>query len=417
MSDKKDKGHDIDFFRGNLSEDDYTTPKTDGMEDSYTYSDFKFDKKEKPVQPVKQDFNDGYNNEYINEELRRAQMEREMARNNAPQQEVPTDPKIASGERKPLKPQKSNDDFNYEDVPKKKRKDKKRKKRFKGKKIIIGILLFILALLIALFSYLLFIKSTAGPVNFIVIGVDQRKGQADTEIRADALMSVNASTKSNEIVMASIPRDTYTYIPCEEQNDKITHAYVYGAQNWADKGGGVACTVQASAGTLDISVDKYVKLNFDNMVGIIDAIGGIDLKATATFSEQNSKGKKNVYSYVKGKTYHMDGEMALAYSRHRKSDDDIQRGLRQQEVFKAMFAKVKNAKFWQWPGMYTKITGMIDTNLNHKEMLQIAIIYATKGDMKTYKFDWNGAYYGGVAYVELEPTSVKKFTDKVNSLE
>ena len=411
MSNKRDKGHDINFYRGNLSEEEYSDGNiVKELKDTYDYADFKFNKKNK--------MNDNYEQPQVNSELFDAQ---KQAQDRIVDQSMDEDylydkdPKIASGERKPLKPKSGNSNNNNNGKMRTKPKKNKKNKR-KSKKIIIRVIIVLLLLLLVLFGYLLFIKNTAGPVNLIVIGVDQREGQPETEIRADAIMSVNASTKSNEILMASIPRDTYTYIPCEGNSDKITHSYIYGATNWPNKGGGIACTVQSSAALLDINVDKYVKVNFANMIGIINAIGGIDLKATSTFCEQDSHGKADSYCFKEGQQYHMDGEMALAYSRHRKTDDDIQRGLRQQEVFKAMFAEVKKTQFWEWPGMFIKISQMIQTNLSHKEMLQIAIIYATDGKMENYKFEWGGAYYNGVSYVELDPASVKAFTSKVNAL-
>lgn len=451
--------HDIDFFRGNLSKEELDRKKREALEDSYTFSDFNFKKKDKEKIEAERLRNDQLHREQIQreqlhceslrrekenrlkeEELRRLQEQeynrrrqeemQEQLENNERQRTLQdggqrrnnVDPKIASGERKPLKPKRetmpsnmvSNDNRGGRFLPK---KPKQKRGHSRLRKNILRVLIVILLLLIAFIAGLFIIRNTASPVHLVVIGVDQRANQAETEIRADALMSVNAGSKSNKIIMGSIPRDTYTYIPCEEQKDKITHAYSYGATYWADKGGGIACTVESVQELTSIGNDKYVKVNFDQMMSIIDAIGGIDLTATATFHEQNSKGsQKNGYDFVKGKTYHMNGEQALAYSRHRKSDNDIERGLRQQEVFKAMFKRVKTAKFWQWPGIYLKVSKMVKTNLSQIQMLQIAMIYATNGEMENYKFDWSPAYYNGVSYVELGSTDVKEFGSKVNAL-
>lgn len=421
MSNKKN-GHDIDFFRGNVDND-----IEDDLVDTNSYEDFKFNKKSKKPSVNSFDYSKLEKNKFNQLEQDEPFLKKPLTDQAIDDlhKQTSNDPDIISGKRKSLK-QRSN---NFEDEPlqnfnngnfNKKPKKKKTKDKSKIKKIIKYLLIFLLIAIIALVSYLFYIKATASAVNVVVIGVDQREKQEDAEIRADAVMSVNASTKDNKILIASVPRDTYLYIPCEEQYDKLAHAYAYGAINWDEKSGGTSCTTQAVSQMFNIDTEKYAKINFSNMVGIINAIGGIDLKATATFCEQNSEDKRKngkELCFEKGEKYHMDGEQALAYARHRKSDDDIQRGLRQQEVFKAMFKQVKSAHFWQWPGIYTRISLMIDTNLTQKEMLQIALIYATNGKMSNFKFNWSGFYQNGIAYVLLDENDVATFTKKINNLE
>ena len=415
----KDKGHDIDFFRGNVQKDKVNKSMKNTIDESYADLAFKFNNKKVTDVPKNN------SREMLEEPLKysepssRVMDDNELMNHNNSRRPIVEDQAVENNmpsNRKPLKPER----HDYDDrIPPKPPKNKRREKKGKGKKIIIGLLLILLLLLIALFGSLLAIRNFAGPVHFMVIGLDQRPGQPDTEIRADALMNVNVGSKSNEILMASVPRDTYTYLPCIEQEDKITHAFIFGATKWNEKTGGVDCTLQASSNLLDINMDKYVRLNFDGMMDIIDAIGGVNIKSTGTFCEQDSRGRRGEHQlcFEEGKTYHMDGEMALAYSRHRKTDNDIARGLRQQEVFRAMISKVRTASLWQWPGLYTRVSTMVDTNLSHIEMLQIAMVYATDGKVTNFEFDWNGVYYGGVSYVELDKTSIKEYKKKVTALE
>lgn len=426
------KPHDIDFFRGNKQVD-----QNDKDNEDYTYSDFKFNKKSKKqnldLNDIKKVNQNKYNHLDQTNNMSKVYLNKENDILKKPitdkdiediQRKSYDDPNIIEGKRKPLKQK----NYNFEDekndfdnsrnkTNKKNNKPKKEKaKKRNGKKIGLIILIVLFALLSIFAAYLFFIKNTAPAVNVVIIGVDQRKGQSNKEIRADAIMSFSSSIKDNKMIVASIPRDTYAYIPCEEQYDKITHAYIYGAINWDEKNGGNQCTTQAVSQMFDIGTDKFVKVNFNNMVGIIDAIGGIELKSTATFCEQDSKGKRDVYCFKEGKKYNMNGEQALAYSRHRKTDNDIERGLRQQEVVKAMFKSVKNANILQWPGMYTKISSMIETNLTQKEMLQIALVYASNGKMTNFKFNWAPFYSYGVSYVQLDENDIKTFSKKVNSL-
>lgn len=434
MSNKK---RDIDFFRGNINQEENI--EKENHSDDFTYSDFKFKKNNKKnIQDI--NVNPKISEEKIKEEeLKRARylrqkreqellMQQKIDRENFKKKQayLDKDPNIASGARKPLKPvyeqSQNNLKNNFSKNQNKSIKSKNRNpnKRKKKAKIALIIAAIIAILLIILFAVLFIIKNTAKPLDVVVIGVDQRTGQKDSEIRADALMNITVGSKDNEILIASIPRDTYTYIPCEGYEDKITHAYSYGAVNWEDKGGGVACTVDAVNGLIKSDTNKYAKINFDQMIDIVNAIGGIELKATATFCEQNSKGKKdkkNKICFEKGKTYKMDGEQALAYSRHRKTDDDIQRGLRQQEVFNAMIKKVKSQNIFMWPSMFMKLSSIVDTNLNTIEMLQFGLVYLTNGKTTNYKFDWEGFYANGVSYVKLEETSLTKYQNKIKEIQ
>ncbi|MDR3215416.1 MAG: LCP family protein [Bacilli bacterium] len=448
MNEKKKRGHDINFYRGNLTKNDY-----DNIKSEHDYRDFKFNHNQRKTVPrsyeegidfnkmkvteldekievlkAKKKIRDSQSNSKINNDLYLNNNDSLDECDNNVQDEI-----IRKTKRKPLKPNRETHDSNdkyYNDINnhsnngrsnkyrmkrEAKQKDRKVYKK-KKRRFIKGIILVILLLLLSIAGSLFLIKNTSPVLNFVVIGVDQRSWQDDSEVRADAIMMVNASSKDEKIIMASIPRDTYTEVPCLERKDKITHAYVYGAMYWQDKGGSIACTTASVSKLTNIETNKYVKINFDDTIGIINAIDGIDLKATHSFCEQNSKSVMNAFCFEEGKTYHMDGEMALAYARHRKSDSDIARGLRQQEVFKGIISKVKKMPFWEWPNVYLKTSTMVKTNLTHKEMMQIALVYIFKGDTTNYKFDWYGTMYGGVSYVELEPESVQKYTKTVNDL-
>jgi len=299
-------------------------------------------------------------------------------------------------------------------------KDKKKRRNKLIRRGLAIVTLILLLLVAALASYLLYIRNTASPLHLTVIGVDQREGQDDSEVRADAIMSINVGTRDNTIIIGSIPRDTLTYIPCQGINDKINHAYVFGAINWSDRGGGIACIVDSVQNLVDSpSTQKYAKVNFANMVGIVNAIGGIELTPTATFCEQDSQGRRgqHEYCFTQGERVHMNGEMALAYSRHRKSDDDIQRGLRQQEVVKEMARRAQHINILEWPAVFTRVAAMIETNLSFRELLQIALVYGTRGEIVDYKFNWHGTMINGISFVVLDQASLNEFSSKINNLQ
>lgn len=455
--------HDIDFFRGNKKDSENINPEENKDlnnvdSKSYHYEDFKF-KKKMQEDPFKNKLNSQANSSYNRpevdmdntifqrdekeEELRLAQYRRmkrekelELARQNDAllQQEekmkakerirvekLNKNPRIASGERLPLKPARGNfnsDNNHKKSIPKMPKVKKNNKSR--NIKVAIKIILIIILLLVIVLGAIFGITKLSPATNFVIIGTDQREGEKESEVRADAIMNVTVSSKDNKMLLASIPRDTFAKIPCEKEgvSDKITHAYAFGGVNWGD-GGGIKCTVEAVNELIDTNSDKYVKINFEDTIDVINSLHGITLKASATFCEQDSKGKKDKEHrkcFKKGQTYEMDGEQALAYARHRKSDDDIQRGLRQQEVFKAMFSKAKKLNIFQLINFAGKMNHLLNNNLTFIEKAQIALIYATNGDIDNYKFDWEGYYYNGVSYVKLDVSSLNRYKESIKEL-
>lgn len=434
--------HDIDFFKGNKPKDE-TEVKSSGIDsNTYKYDDFKFNKSKNnnvKQEPNLSDASPLFTRDKKEEELRLAQyrrmkrekeledakkydkslqkQEQEKLKEQARLEQLNKNPRIASGERKPLKPVRSN--VNNPVNNKIKKPKKKRNGNSKRRVLVTKIVLIIIFILLIAFGSLYALAKFSPTTNFVVIGTDQRKGQAESEVRADAIMNVTVSSRDNKILLASIPRDTLTAIPCENnEKDKITHAYSFGGVNWGE-GGGIKCTVASVTKMVDVKSENYVKLNFEDTIDIINDMGGIDLKATATFCEQDSKGRKDKAHkkcFEKGQTYHMDGEQALAYARHRKSDNDIERGLRQQEVFKAMFSKAKKLNIFQLFNFAMKMNNLLDNNLSLIQKAQIGLVYASNGDIDNYKFDWEGVYYNGVSYVELNLASLNRYIKTIHDM-
>lgn len=209
----------------------------------------------------------------------------------------------------------------------KKQPVQKKKRRFKSK--LIGLLLIILIGLILFASQ---------PFTFLLIGSDAKVGESLRGSRSDALSVMQFVPLSRTIQLTSIPRDTYTPIVCEDgKKDKITHAFAYGGED---------CTSSAVSELLDQEIDSRVVISFDSFIGLIDAIGGIDLVSTGTFSERDASSNTKQFAFQKGKEYHMDGAMALAYSRHRKTDTDVARSNRQAEVIQAVATDLMKPTGW-----------------------------------------------------------------------
>ena len=185
-------------------------------------------------------------------------------------------------------------------------------------------------------------KSVLEPFTVLLMGVDT----LTSSYNADTLMVVTFNPETLSATMLSIPRDTYTTISCTGRKHKIN------SSGWS----GDKCVVSTVEKYLDIDIDYYAKINFDGVVQLVNALGGIEVDVPYSFCEQNSKRKwgKNTI-YVEKGMQTLNGEQALALTRNRHywkgrcdskytkegNRSDFTRGQNQQLVLKSMLNSMK----------------------------------------------------------------------------
>ena len=242
-------------------------------------------------------------------------------------------------------------------------------------------------------------------VYIAIIGVD---GRIEDQVgqRSDTTMLVKVSYKTSTVEMISLPRDSLVSIPCEDgENDKITHAFHYG---------GKQCVIESLEGVFEIKeIKNYVVVNFNKLISLVDELGGITLRPSKTFCEYNVK-KTEQYCFEKGVKTELNGEYALAYARHRKSDNDIYRTQRQQEILMAMVTRVKTLEPWDVYKFSQKVLAELDTNIT---LLDAVIDYkmATNEEFKLVKTQAEGSdyYYEGVYYYKLDKEWLNGIIDRI----
>ncbi len=193
-------------------------------------------------------------------------------------------------------------------------------------------------------------------INILVMGLDLRRDEdPDIPARTDTVFVFTIDPFSKTAGVLSIPRDTAVDIPVtlggEDGyfSDRINTAYVYGENQ--NEGDGPKYAVEAverfldadnEDGELDVPIDYYAVLNFNNFIDIVDELGGVDIEVPeyiydTAYNDCNACG----YHYVEFDPgmQHMDGETALTYARLRHSDNDFKRIERQQLVMRAIGKK------------------------------------------------------------------------------
>ena len=166
----------------------------------------------------------------------------------------------------------------------------------------------------------------SGTFVVYISGIDTY-GPVAARARSDVNQLVVVNTKTGQVLLVNTPRDYYVQLHGKPGlKDKLTHAGIYG--------------IQTSIGTLQdlygITIDHYVRLNFDSVVKLIDTLGGVDITSDVAFTTKHGGLK-----IVKG-VNHLDGQGALAYVRERYAvaGGDRGRGKDQQALIQAVLKKL-----------------------------------------------------------------------------
>lgn len=196
-------------------------------------------------------------------------------------------------------------------------------------------------------------------ISILFMGIDDnRKRNYGNNSRTDALVLATLNVKDKTIKMLSIPRDTYAYIPEEEDYNKINHAHVVG---------GPTATIEAVEGLLDVPVDYYVRLNFYAFVDVVNALDGIKFNVPYDIREKDSSDVH--YTYVKEGAQTLNGEEALAVARTRHADSDIERGKRQQQILQAIVKKATSFNsITKYDEMLEAVGSNMRTDMTFSEM-------------------------------------------------
>lgn len=170
-----------------------------------------------------------------------------------------------------------------------------------NKKIII--LIFAVILVLSLIASVMIItpeKRSSERINILLLGADARTPSHHGFTDSISVVSIDKNTQ--EVSFLSIPRDTRVQIHGKKV-DKINHAYAYGD---------IDTTKKTVENFLNIKIDYYILVDFQDFKKLVDSLGGITMyvepHVSAVRPELNGKS---------GMTK-LTGEEALIYVRFRQ---------------------------------------------------------------------------------------------------
>jgi len=205
-----------------------------------------------------------------------------------------------------------------------------------------------------------------GPLNVLLIGIDERPDQRASELsRADSIIVMHVPAAHDTACLISIPRDSLVEIPADPAArydggpDKINAAYAWGSAHGGGRTGGaqlLAATVRRLTGT---PLDAAAIVNFGGFQRLVDALGGVrmcvDEKTISVHIGHDRAGRPAVpYDQSSGRPVAIrgvtpqiyqpgcqpfNGWQALDYVRQREllPDGDYGRQRHQQQFLRAVF--------------------------------------------------------------------------------
>ena len=173
-------------------------------------------------------------------------------------------------------------------------------------------------------------KKNSDVVNVLLVGSDSRDPNAELG-RSDSMLLVSYNKAETKATALSFLRDTLVEIDGYGQS-KLGHTFAYG---------GVGLTINTINKQFDLDIQDYIIVNFENLVGIIDELGGIPVKLTEEEAEYyRQTGMPDIHAG----TVTLTGSQALAHARNRSLDNDFGRTGRQRDVLYGIYKKVMEKK-------------------------------------------------------------------------
>lgn len=222
-------------------------------------------------------------------------------------------------------------------------------------------------------------KDFSEPLTFLIMGVDSESNglNANAAFNGDTLMVASINPKTLDVILLSIPRDTYVPISCNNNKySKINSAAAYGTN----------CVISTVSNLLEIEIDYFAKINFKGVVELVDALGGVEVDVQKpdynSYNGQNYGGKMceqnsdrqfgDKLVCVEPGLQVLNGEEALAYARNRHLyiRGDLDRVVHQQQIVEAIAKKLLNfSTLTDFQEILTAISNNISTNMETKQIL------------------------------------------------
>lgn len=211
-----------------------------------------------------------------------------------------------------------------------------------------------------------------GYTNIALFGIDNRSTGKYESGNSDCIMIASINNDTKEVRLISVYRDSFLAVDDDDDLRKLNAAYAKGGPTGA---------VAALNKNLDLDIKEYVAVDFNAVMEVVDALGGIELDISSKeaetmkiyINEMNEVMGTNGTAVSGPGLQTVNGIQALAYCRDRYSGgDDYGRTERQRTVISKIVEKAKAASLPILNKVIDKLFPDISTSLSSSEILGLA---------------------------------------------
>jgi len=176
------------------------------------------------------------------------------------------------------------------------------------------------------------------PFTMLLLGVEDQRNGADDNSRSDTLILAYVDPAAKRVSLLSIPRDLSVPQADGHGPAKFADIFAHGDAEKYGGSGGIALVQDTISQYFDITIDYFVRVNFQGLQKIVDAVGGVTVDNPYSVKDDAYPTEDFQYTrvYFPPGIMHLNGEEALRYSRTRHGDNDYGRNTRQQQIILAV---------------------------------------------------------------------------------
>ncbi len=230
-----------------------------------------------------------------------------------------------------------------------------------------------------------------GQISILLLGVGGPGHEGP--LLTDTMILANINVKTNEVTLASIPRDFLIDLPGHGLQ-KLNAAYAYAELDNPGTGGDVILDQMEKL--TGLRIPYFALIDFKGFVKAVDDVGGVDITVDRTFTDATYPNYNNGYlpavTFTKGEE-HMNGERALIFARSRHGNNgegsDFARSERQKKIILALKEKAANLKLNDLKTLNNLLgdfTNNFRTNLEPYELRRLADLGTHIQENSVYSF-------------------------------
>lgn len=213
------------------------------------------------------------------------------------------------------------------------------------------------------------VTGTEEPYDLLLIGVDRR--DESWYGNSDVMVLVTVNPGQEKLYLTSFLRDLYAEIP----------GVGVSKLNAACASGGPELCVETIESCYEVEIDNYAMVDFNNMIGIVDAFGGIDLELTEdeaevangyirTMCEANQE-PYDLHQIQGSGMLHLDGYQTVGYARNRYSGSgsDFGRTKRQRKILNGILEQMRSLDVASAASIGRQVLSYLEHDISQTKML------------------------------------------------